>query len=336
MALYNMLGYGKMIADRVRMDAYVKALNQVITPDSVVLDIGTGTGIMALIACQFGARKVYAIEPDLAIHVARELAAANGYADRIEFIRDLSTRVTLPEQANVIVSDLRGVLPLFQHHIPSIVDARRRLLGPNGILIPRSDTLWAALVQAPELYSEYTAIWASNPYHLTMQPARRLAVNTWAKAYLEAQQILTEPHIWTTLDYTAIESPDIRGTLNWTMTRAATAHGFAVWFNTELADNAGFSNAPGLPGLIYGQGVFLWETPIALQAGDTVLITLQAELSEEEYVWSWNTNILGPGDPARPKASFKQSTAFGTPLTSLLSVTKEWASELQSILDSRP
>src|SRR5437870_1780607 len=116
MNLYSIYAYGRMIADNVRMAAYVQALRQSVKPNSVVLDIGTGTGIFALLACQFGARKVYAIEPDDAIQVARDIAVANGYAERIEFIQNLSTKVMLPERADVIISDLRGVLPWFQQH----------------------------------------------------------------------------------------------------------------------------------------------------------------------------------------------------------------------------
>src|SRR5438034_3468003 len=123
MAKYDIYDYGAMIADRVRTQAFTTALRHNITSDSIVLDIGTGTGIFAMLACRFGARRVYAIEPGNVIQVAREIAAANDCADRIEFIQDLSTNITLPERANVIISDLRDVLPLFQHHIPSIVDA---------------------------------------------------------------------------------------------------------------------------------------------------------------------------------------------------------------------
>src|SRR3712207_3655914 len=101
--MYSVSGYGRMIADNVRMDAYMNALRHVVNTDSVVLDIGTGTGIFAMLACQFGARRVYAIEPSDVIHVAREIAIANGYAERIVYIQDFLSQVTMPEQANIIV-----------------------------------------------------------------------------------------------------------------------------------------------------------------------------------------------------------------------------------------
>ncbi len=67
-----------------------------------------------MLACRFGARRVYAFEPSPIIELAREIAAANGLADRIEFIPKMSTESSLPEPANVvIVSDVRGILPLF-------------------------------------------------------------------------------------------------------------------------------------------------------------------------------------------------------------------------------
>src|SRR5258706_10546934 len=148
--MYSVNGYGEMIADQVRMDAYVSALRNAITPDSVVLDIGTGPGVFAVLACKFGAKRVYAIEPADAIQLAREFSAANGCSEKIVFFQDLSTRVSLPERADVIISDLRGVLPFFQQHIGSIVDARRRFLAPRGVLIPQLDSLWAAVVKAPK------------------------------------------------------------------------------------------------------------------------------------------------------------------------------------------
>src|SRR5690349_17927548 len=110
--MYSVRGYGMMLEDTERTDSYARALGRTVLPGSTVLDIGTGTGIMALLACRYGARKVYAVEPDDIIILAREAAAAGGLADRIEFIQDRTTNIFLPERVDVIVSDVHGVLPL--------------------------------------------------------------------------------------------------------------------------------------------------------------------------------------------------------------------------------
>src|SRR5262249_29867935 len=143
---------------------YLNALRHAVNPDSVVVDLGTGTGFLALLACQFGARRVYAIEPDDTIYIGREIAKDNGFSERIVLIHDLSTRVGLPERADLIISDLRGILPLFAQHIPSIIDARRRFLAPGGLLIPQSDTLFAGVVEAHDLYRHRTGPWRDKVY----------------------------------------------------------------------------------------------------------------------------------------------------------------------------
>ncbi|MGH9841780.1 MAG: 50S ribosomal protein L11 methyltransferase, partial [Blastocatellia bacterium] len=162
--MYSVSAYGAMLADETRMRPYVEALRRSVKPGDVVIDLGAGTGIFALLACQAGARKVYAIEPNDAIHVARQIAADNGCADRIEFIQDFSTKITLPEKAHVVFSDLRGRLPLYNGHLKTLADARQRLLSPGGILIPQRDTLWAAVVAAPELYEPYAGPWEQHSH----------------------------------------------------------------------------------------------------------------------------------------------------------------------------
>src|SRR6185437_16151653 len=95
--MYSLHFYGQMLADAPRMDAYAAALRRLVRPDSVVMDLGCGPGVFALLACKLGARRVYAVEPNNVIGLAREVAVANGLADRIEFFESLSTEITLPE-----------------------------------------------------------------------------------------------------------------------------------------------------------------------------------------------------------------------------------------------
>lgn len=309
---YNILSYGEMIRDRVRMHAYAEALRCAVRPGATVLDIGTGAGILALLACRFGARQVYAVEVNDVVHVAREIAAANGYADRIHFIQGVSTEITLPEQADIIVSDLRGVLPLFQQHLPAIIDARQRLLAPGGILIPQCDMLWAAVVDSPEAYRQVTSPWEDSEYGFDMSAARTLMTHSWRKAPVTPDDFLAEPTLWATLDYTRLSAADVSAELNWTITRPGTGHGLSVWFETRLLADIGFSAAPGQASTIYGQGFFPWCKPVSLGAGDHVSVKLWARLTGNDYAWHWETRIGAAEQLTRPKAQFMQSTVLSS------------------------
>lgn len=313
--MYTVQNYNRMLADHVRTEAYASALRRTVRPDSVVVDIGTGTGILSLLACRFGARRVFAIEPDDVIQVAREVIRANGYADRVEFFQQPSASVTLPERADVIVSDLRGVLPLLQSHLPTIVDARQRLLKPGGVLIPHSDTMWAAVVEVPDVYSNQVAAQAPDGLQFDFEPARRHASNDLLKARVSAEQLLVDPQCWATLDYSSLESPHLSAQLRWTATRNGTAHGIVLWFDTILVPGVEFSNSPAAPELVYGKAVLPLAQPVPLRAGDGVSLTLHANLVKGEYLWRWNTCVTDGASPAKVKAEFVQSTFYAAPLS---------------------
>lgn len=310
--MYSLAGYAGMISDRVRMDAYVEALGRAIRPGSVVVDLGAGPGVFAIRACQLGADKVYAIEPDISIVAAKAIASHNDCADRIEFIREMSTRVVLPRGADVIVSDLRGVLPLFQRHIPSIIDARERLLAPGGVMIPRRDSLWVCMVHAPELYDKHVLPWGDSPYSAGFEPMRHYLVNNWYRCHMDSDAMLAPAAPWATIEYDSVRRPDVAGTVAFDLGRSAIAHGLLVWFDGELGDGVGFSNAPGRPELIYGQAFFPLLSPLSMIGGDRVTLTLQADLVNDDYVWCWSTRVADPG--GREKSALTQSTFFGSPL----------------------
>lgn len=314
--MYSISAYGSMMADDRRVGAYALALRRALRPESVVLDLGCGGGIMTVLACRLGARRVYAIEQDDVIQVAREVAKANGCEERIVFIQDISTRVTLPERVDVIFSDLFGILPLCQRHIPSIADARRRFLAPGGALVPKLSAMWAVPVEVPQIYQRIRAGWETNGHGLDLKAGLRFATNAWLKARVAPEQFLAEPQRWASLDYSSIEDANVSGDLSWTATRDGAGHGFLVWFDAVLTDGVGFSNAPWEPEMIYGSAFFPWSEAVGVTAGDTVAVHLAADLVGEDYIWRWETRVAAGSDPLGVKASFQQSTFFGVPLSS--------------------
>jgi protein arginine N-methyltransferase 1 len=312
---YSVGDYGAMIADRARTEAYKHALEHCVRPGSVVLDIGTGIGIFAFLACRLGARRVIAVEPDDVIEVAREIAVANGMVDSIEFFQGMSTTLQPNEPIDVVVSDLRGVLPVYSQHIPTIIDARTRLLAPGGALIPRRDIIWATVVEQSKTYGRYVEAWREFEYGLAFDAARRIAVNGWWTTRLEADQIMAPPAQWATLDYQVIEDPSIQGSLEFTVSRAGTAHGLGAWFDAELIDGVSYSGAPGGPDLIYSNAFFPFAEPIQTSLGDNINVDLRADLVGADYVWRWVTSVRRRDDPARVDVRFEQSTLSGTALS---------------------
>src|SRR4029453_13646041 len=127
----------------------------------------------------------------------------------------LSTEVQLPEKADIIVSDLHGILPANQYSLSSILDARDRLLAADGCLIPRRETLWASLVEAAALHHEVVGVWGEDVFGIDMTAIRPTVVNLWHKTRLRPADLVTSPACWAVLDYAVLQSTHVRGNACW-------------------------------------------------------------------------------------------------------------------------
>lgn len=141
----------RMLNDYRRTAAYQAALFETVTPEDIVVDVGTGTGVLAATASLAGARHVYAIErtPNMP-KLARKFFEANGVADRITILEGDSAQVELPEKADIMVSEIVGNDPLAENIIPTTNDAVQRLLKPNARLIPGRLKIFALPVTVPD------------------------------------------------------------------------------------------------------------------------------------------------------------------------------------------
>ncbi|MGH7459477.1 MAG: 50S ribosomal protein L11 methyltransferase [Longimicrobiales bacterium] len=323
--MYTIHAYGEMNADRVRIDAYAAALARTIRPEATVLDLGAGAGLMTLMACKLGAAHVIAVEPNNLITVAREIVKAAGFANRVEFVHDVSTAVTPSRRCDVVVSDLRGVVPQFGQHIPSIVDVRTRWLADGGTLIPQRDIVYASVVESTRSYEAHFKGWLPDADGVPFAAARRLCANRPRKVYLEERELLCAPAAWINLDYPTILSADFDSGVELSTRRDGVGHGLVLWFESMLAAGIELSNRPGRPQLIYGQLFLPWPEPVTLRAGDTVQVRLRARLIHDDYVWSWTSILPNRGSASTAPPRFDQSTLQG----------ETWSPEFLSRLDVR-
>lgn len=304
---YSIRDFGEMITCEPRMSVYAEALRRAITPGCNVFDIGAGFGVFTLLACKYGAGSVVAIEPDVSAELIMPLALANGCADRITVIRGISQNYAPPAPADVIISDLRGRMPLYGTHIESIVDARTRLLKPGGHQLPLRDTIRAALVRAPALYRSCHLPWVANDYGLDLSLGHTYAVNEELRGQLRAQALMSDPCDLEVIDYRSRVETDLDSTVELIANRAGEANGVLVWFDATIAEGLSYSNAPGQPPLVYGQMFLPLATPVRLAAGDRATFRLRGLLKGARYIWSWDT-AFSDGRTGEAKAAFRQST----------------------------
>ena len=140
----------KMLNDRARTESYLAAIAEVVKSGDVVVDMGTGTGVLAVAAARAGARHVYAIEASSIGWSARAVFEANGLADRITLVPGWSTEVTLPERGDVLVSEIIGNEPLEERVLEATSDAIKRHLNPGARLIPHAVRVYCLPVEVPE------------------------------------------------------------------------------------------------------------------------------------------------------------------------------------------
>lgn len=246
--------YVDMLHDRARAAAYAAALAKVVRPSSLVLDIGTGTGLLAMLALRAGAGAVVACEqwPPLA-DVARRVVAANGAADSISIVAarsdDAATAAAVRRfgrPADVVVSEILDSALLGEGSLPTMAAASAQgLLHPEGVAVPSSARLIACVVSSPALRACWTGPEGApggiaGDCGATVRP-----MHTAPLAAAGGLVPLTPPGPVAELDLTRPTST-CGDALNWLppATAAGPADAVVVWWEVTLAPGVVISTAP--------------------------------------------------------------------------------------------
>ncbi len=278
-----------MLHDTARMEAFRQAIHASVQPGDVVVDIGSGSGVLSFMACEAGAGTVYAIEGGPVMELARELAIDNGFADRIEFVAGWSDRVGLPEPADVLISETIGNAGFDEGIIAWTVDARQRLLRPGAVIVPQRLRMWVA---AAESFDDHTVVsdWWTTGLPYDYAAAHRRALGTLWFADLTPSNLLGQPELAADVDLrTALdEAVTSAGTLQ--VDRGGTLHGLACWFDSLLCAGVTVDNTPPRTESSWFHGFLPLAEPVAVSVGDR--LTWELSVSADGQHWTWQVDRI--------------------------------------------
>jgi hypothetical protein len=295
--------HSSLLMDGARTGAYQRAIAAIVKPGDVVLDLGSGTGILSFLACQAGARRVYAVESGDVAEICKVLSTANGLEDRIVLFRDSSYRVTLPESVDVIVTDTFHTFGLQDGLLGSVIDVRRRFLKAGGRIIPRSMQLFVVPVELPDAYRRLE-VWNADHHGFDFSPVRDFATNNVYSVPLEHETLrkafLGEPASVIQIRLPDAETANVSGEVDMTATRPGVMHGFAGWFVAELDEGVLLSNSPDIMTVSWKIAFFPLDRSVTLARGDELKLKID---TCNGATWRWQVAVNGVRLPER--ASFK-------------------------------
>ncbi len=140
----------EMIKDKIRTGSYKKAIenNKIIFKDKIVLDIGSGTGILSIFAAKAGAKHVYGIEYADIADYSKEIIKQNNLSDKITIIQSKVEEAILPvDKVDIIISEWMGYFLLYESMLDTLLFARDKWLKKDGYLLPDKAQIYLAGIQ---------------------------------------------------------------------------------------------------------------------------------------------------------------------------------------------
>jgi Ribosomal protein L11 methyltransferase (PrmA)/PRMT5 oligomerisation domain len=314
-----------LVNDKLRVDAYQAAIREVVKPGMTVVDLGTGSGILALWALESGASRVYGIEMEeviLASAVKRIRSA--GYSERFTPVRSLSQNVVLGERVDVLLSEIIGNLADNENLVPILLDASRRLLRPGGTQIPQRVTSYLVPVEAPTAHANVAKCnWRvlSERYSARAMRERNLRENPfnfYYDAIIPSSGYLAEPSVLRAYAGTWEERPIYKVRCKWRIRRPGRLTGFKGYFLAQLSDHSkldisGDDIGHGTTSDSWKHAYLPIETPIGVESEDLLELWFSRSVPKQSQPWgrqryTWAGQVLRNG---RSIGTFRQSTLPG-------------------------
>lgn len=306
-----------MLRDRPRTAAYQKFIqqNSHLFKDKIILDVGSGTGILSLFAASAGAKQVYAVEASAIADISQSIIEENKMEEKVKVIKGKIEDIALPvEKVDVIISEWMGFYLLHESMLDSVIYARDKFLASDGHMVPSDAVLYMTPVNMSSYVSENILFW-DNVFGYDFSPVKYAVLGNKMMeptiTCIEMSQCVAEPEIFYEFDLKTVTIGDIQNisqTLTFTLTKPGLVHGFASWFDVEFKGPIAktpsqstkivtLSTSPSARETHWKQTIIFLPASLTLEEGDQITSAIdlcQDETNKRHY--NISIEILGEGE----------------------------------------
>lgn len=277
---YYFLRYGdlelqrRMVSDRWRTDAFAAAIAEAVEPGQRVLDVGTGTGILAMLAAKAGAAQVYGVDAAEIAQTAANLVKANDLRDQVKILRGNAQDVELDGPVDLIVSEWLGHFAFVENMLDDVLAARDANLAEGGRMMPSHVECLLAPVDDPYLYfRDGPGAWR-NPVHgldLSSLEGIELRQGRATQLRVDPSALLSKPGSVSKVDLSTCDSEAPYGPADMKLeiTRDGVLSGFVGWFTAQLSPSVVLDTGPYHPETHWSQTWFPFS-PRPVKAGEVL------------------------------------------------------------------
>ncbi|NEN96632.1 MAG: SAM-dependent methyltransferase [Moorea sp. SIO3I7] len=268
-----------MLNDVERNQAFETAIKHVVSPNRRVLDIGAGSGLLAMIAARHGASYVTSCEMVQPIaHVANKIIALNGFQDHIKIVakksQDLVVGLDLAQRADILITETvdcglvgEGILPIIRH-------ARQALLTPDATIIPAKAVVKFSLLESHLVHNLNLAFDSAS---FDVSPFNVFSTVGYFPVRLRIwpHRLLSKPTTALKFDFQVDSLEPRQKEISVQVEHNGTVHGVVFWFELDLGNGVVLSNAVDNQKSHWMQAVQCFEEPINVQKGNVLNLTIQ-------------------------------------------------------------
>ncbi|MCO4770696.1 MAG: 50S ribosomal protein L11 methyltransferase [Deltaproteobacteria bacterium] len=302
---YVHLGYHKwMLMDEARMEALEAMVAELVQPGDVVVDVGTGTGILAVLAKRAGASRVYGIDASPIVRLSRRMVEANEI-EGVELIESDMALAMLPGKVDVIFSECLGNLAFGDRMFRKLGDFAQRWLKPDGRRGPAEVRLYVQPTDC-RLFGDPRPFWRRPYKDLDLSPFLPAVESQVSVVDVVSSFLHSEPQLVASFD--PFDCPDsFELEASWELPEGKTCNAVAFWFEVDWAPGVTMSTSPSAPSTHWAQAILRVPERTLLE-GDRLDLRIGVTFDDEEtpyYEWSggYRTADGGVDQPFSRKAN---------------------------------